>query len=141
MYIHMGMRATVIQYSINVRMPKKLVLQVYSINERTPKIGFSGFLFIERPPHRTVSPFPIGGWRYLTGADARGALGTVPSGLRVAVYIHPARPLPKRLFGIIPYHSLPVIRPYPTLPLPPPPILPPLYPTLPLWLPAPPLYP
>ena len=43
MYIQIGMRATVIQYSINVR---------------TPKIGFSGVLFIERSPHRTVSPFP-----------------------------------------------------------------------------------
>ena len=42
MYIHMGMKSKVIQYSINVR---------------TPKIGFSGVLkniFLERSKYRTV---------------------------------------------------------------------------------------
>ena len=39
----------------------------------------------------------VGGWNSLPGAEARGALGTVPSGLHATLYLHPAQPPPKRL--------------------------------------------
>ena len=38
-----------------------------------------------------------GGQNYLPGAEASGALGTDTSGLSATLYIHPARPPPKRL--------------------------------------------
>ena len=47
MCIHMGMRATEIQYSINVRTPKKWFF-------RCPK----NYYFLARSKSRTVSPFP-----------------------------------------------------------------------------------
>ena len=33
----------------------------------------------------------------LPGEEARGTLGTVPSGLRATLYLHPVQPLPKNL--------------------------------------------
>ena len=47
----------------------------------------------------------IGGWNSLPWLESRGASGTVPSGLRATLYLHPTSPPPKRLRFF--YHIIP----------------------------------
>ena len=47
----------------------------------------------------------VGGWSYLPGAEARGALDTVPIGFCATLYLHPDRLTPKRLWFF--YHINP----------------------------------
>ena len=87
----------------------------------------------------------IGGWSPLTGSEASGALGTVPSGLCATLYLSSTRPPSKRLwffYHIIPSPSSPPPLPYSPSPsdssvpvFPPPPLLhaPPLSPGYPGW--------
>ena len=39
----------------------------------------------------------VWGWNSLPGSEARGALGTVPSGLSANLYLHPSQPPPQCL--------------------------------------------
>ena len=55
----------------------------------------------------------VGGWCSSPISEARGALGTIPIGLRANLYLHPVRPPPKRLQLF--YHIIPSLSSAPTL--------------------------
>ena len=81
----------------------------YSLNV----IGFLSSIYLLTWPPRIASMLNIGGWSSLPREEANGTLGTVPNGLRAALYLPLARPLSKRLWLF--YHIISSPSSFPTL--------------------------